>query len=558
MDSSWRRTFRELRGQFAEGAGERLAAIDGALDRLLAKPEDSESLAEVRLRFHGLSGTGATFGFPRVSALGAGGEGSCDAVVEAHRAPTLDEIGAWRRLVEDVRREFRSERESLTAAVAPAGVVTTSAITTSVAPRTIEILIAHDDAEFVAVLRTHLEREGMTAIVARNLDEAQARLEKRVPEALVVDMHFGGGQGGALVERLRGMAEGESTAAFVVGAPLGFVDKVEAIRCGVDAYFEQPMDWELFTRRLRQLLERTKAEAPRVLSVEDDADQAAFVKAVLGSAGYDVRICSDPARFEAEATSFEPDLVLMDINMPGLSGYDLVRFLRQSEKYAAVPVVFLTAESRDQARIETIRAGGDDHLVKPVSPAVLIATVSARIERAQFLKSLLGRDGLTGLLNHTTFLEGARATALRQTRAVGKGAAFALIDLDFFKAVNDRHGHPVGDRVLASLAALLRRRVRGSDLIGRLGGEEFAVILEGLTEEEAERLMNRLLEEFSVIAHHGVDQSTFRVTFSAGVSAFLPGMTVDAWRQAADDALYAAKAAGRHCVVRAARPGVAS
>jgi diguanylate cyclase (GGDEF)-like protein len=317
------------------------------------------------------------------------------------------------------------------------------------------------------------------------------------------------------------------------------------------------VDWELFTRRLRQLLERTKAEAPRVLSVEDDPDHAAFIKAVLGSAGYTVRICSDPARFEAEAIAFEPDLVHMDINLPGLSGYDLVRFLRQNEKYAAVPVVFLTAEGRAQSRIDTIRAGGDDHLVKPVSPALLISTVAARIERAQFLKSLLGRDGLTGLLNHTAFLEGARGSALRHGRAAGKGVAFALIDLDFFKAVNDRHGHPVGDRVLAALGALLRRRVRGSDLIGRLGGEEFAVILEGLTEEEAERLMNRLLEEFSVIAHRGVDQSTFHVTFSAGVSAFLPGMTVDAWRQAADDALYAAKSAGRHRVVRAARPEVA-
>jgi len=99
--------------------------------------------------------------------------------------------------------------------------------------------------------------------------------------------------------------------------------------------------------------------------------------------------------------------------------------------------------------------------------------------------------------------------------------------------------------------------VRGSDLIGRLGGEEFALILEELTEEEAERLMNRLLEEFSVIPHRGVDQSVFRVTFSAGIATFLPGMTVDVWRQAADDALYAAKSSGRNRVVRAARPETA-
>jgi diguanylate cyclase (GGDEF)-like protein len=556
VDSSWRRTFRELRGQFAEGAGERLAAIDGALDRLLAKPEDRESLAEVRLRFHGLSGTGATFGFPRVSVLGMQGEHACDAVAEAGRTPTPDEIGTWRELVEEVREAFRAD-----AAIAggePAGTaVPAKAATPPGSARSIEILVAHDDAELRAALASQLDREGMTVTVASDLADARTILAQRVPDVLVVDMLFGGGQGGALVERLRGMPGGEGPAAFIVGAPAGFVDKVEAIRCGADAYFEQPVDWDLFTRRLRQVLDRSRSEAPRILSVEDDPDHAAFVKAVLESAGYEVRICADPARFEAEAIGFTPDLVLMDINLPGFSGYDLARFLKQNEKYAAVPVVFLTAENRAQSRIDTIRAGGDDYLVKPVAPALLLSTVAARIERAQFLKSLLGRDGLTGLLNHTAFFEGVRGALLRQARAPGKGASFILIDLDHFKAVNDRHGHPVGDRVLAALGALLRRRLRGSDLVGRLGGEEFAAILEDLTEEEAERLMNRLLEEFSVMPHTGADRSVFQVTFSVGVAGFVKGMTMDAWRQAADDALYAAKSAGRRHVVRATRPEVA-
>lgn len=548
MDSSWRRTFRELRGQFAEGAGERLLAIDGALDRLLARPEDRESLAEVRLRFHGLSGTGATFGFPRVSVLGMQGEHACDAVAEAARSPTSEEIRTWRELVEEVREAFRAEaapaEKEPTGTTEPGG-----AAAPSVSARAIEILVAHDDAEFRAALALQLEREGMTVTFASDLADAKTILSQRVPDVLVVDMRFGGGEGGALVEKLRGMPGGEGPAAFVVGEPAGFVDKVEAIHCGADAYFEQPVDWELFTRRLRQLLERSKAEAPRILSVEDDPDQASFIKAVLEAAGYAVRICSDPARFEAEAIAFTPDLVLMDIVLPGVSGYDLARFLRQNEKYAAVPVVFLTAENRAQSRIEMIRAGGDDHLVKPVAPALLLSTVAARLERAQFLKSLLGRDGLTGLLNHTAFLEGVRGALLRQARTPGKGASFILIDLDHFKAVNDRHGHPVGDRVLTALSALLRRRLRGSDLLGRLGGEEFAVILEDLTAGEAERLMNRLLEEFSVVPHDGAGHSVFHVTFSAGVAGFVKGMTVGAWRQASDDAMYAAKSAGRNRVV---------
>ncbi len=546
MDTSWHRTFRELRSQFAEGAEERLLAIERALDKLGRNPKDGESLREVRLRFHGLSGTGATFGFPRVSALGVQGEHASEEVLDAHRAPTAEELGAWRGLVGQVRLEFRAN-----SAAAPPE-VTAKPVP---APRAVDVLVACDDAEFRAALAMHLAHEGMNVVSARNLAHARERLEERVPEALVVDMRFDGGNGGPLVESLRAMAEGEAPAALVVGEPTGFVDRVEAIRCGADAYFEQPVDWELFTRRLRQLLERTKAEAPRVLSVEDDPDQEEFIKAVLEAAGYDVRACPDPTRFEAEAAAFDPDLVLMDISLPGVSGYDLARLLRQNERYAATPVVFLTAESRAHARIETIRAGGDDHLVKPVSPSILLSTVAARIERARFLKSLLGRDGLTGLLNHTAFLEAARAAMLRQARRPGKGASFVALDLDSFKSVNDRHGHLAGDRVLVSLSALLRRRVRGSDLVGRLGGEEFAVILEDLSEEEAERLMNTILEEFTALAQRGAGAETFRATFSVGVAAWRSGTTLDAWRQSADDALYAAKSAGRHRVVRANRPG---
>ena len=224
MDSSWSRTFRELRGQFAEGAGERLAAIDGALDRLLAKPEDRESLAEVRLRFHGLSGTGATFGFPRVSVLGMQGEHACDAVAEAARSPTSEEIRAWRNLVEEVREAFRAEaapaERGPTGPAEPAG----AAAVPSAPARAIEILVAHDDAQFRAALASQIDREGMTLTVASDLADARTILAQRVPDVLVVDMRFGGGEGGALVEKLRGMPGGEGPAALVVGAPAGFVD----------------------------------------------------------------------------------------------------------------------------------------------------------------------------------------------------------------------------------------------------------------------------------------------------------------------------------------------
>ena len=104
--------------------------------------------------------------------------------------------------------------------------------------------------------------------------------------------------------------------------------------------------------------------APRILSVEDDPDQAAFIRAFLESAGYQVRTCTDPKNFESFLSSFNPDLVLLDVMLPGMTGYELARYLRQDERYATLPVIFLTTQGNIEARIEAARSGGDDHLVK--------------------------------------------------------------------------------------------------------------------------------------------------------------------------------------------------
>ena len=120
-----------------------------------------------------------------------------------------------------------------------------------------------------------------------------------------------------------------------------------------------------------------------------------------------------------------------------------------------------------------------------------------------------------------------------------------MIDLDHFKQINDRHGHPAGDRVLAALAALLRRRLRQSDTIGRYGGEEFAVLLEDLKGDEAVRLVDRIRQDFAALDHAAESEVSFRGTFSAGVALLEDSMDAERWCQVADEALYAAKNAGR-------------
>ena len=127
--------------------------------------------------------------------------------------------------------------------------------------------------------------------------------------------------------------------------------------------------------------------------------------------------------------------------------------------------------------------------------------MAAKLERARFLKSLLHRDGLTKLLTHTAFMNAAQMVIARKMRAPEKSIGLIMIDIDRFKSINDTYGHPVGDRVIVSLANLLRRRMRRSDLLGRYGGEEFVIIVEDLAESEVAALAERLLADFTMIDH---------------------------------------------------------
>jgi diguanylate cyclase (GGDEF)-like protein len=537
--ADWEKTLQTLRDQFLQGSVARLERIESDLGRLGSDPGDSQALADLRLAFHGFSGLGGSYGFPKVTMLGRDGERQCDALGAEAREPGKADVAAWRALLDGLRSELG------TRLVAPVSVPASAPL-----PRG-EGLVVEADSALCAELAGVVERAGLSVRCVASRVEALAALETRTPAAVLVDAELPDGSGYALVERIRATPGGETIAVILVAGVANVLDRVEAIHCGADGIFEKPLDPEAVGRRLQQLLERAATEAPRVLSVEDDPDQAGLVRSILESAGYEVCVAAGAREFEEALIAFRPDLVLMDILLPGgVSGYDLARCLRQDERYATLPVLFLTTEQQVHVRIEAVRAGGDDHLAKPISAGLLLSTVAARLERARFLKDLMERDGLTRLLVHTAFLERVRAALIRRRRRPeSPQAALVVLDLDHFKKINDTWGHPVGDRVLIALSGLMRSRLRQTDSIGRLGGEEFGALLEDLTAQNAVHLVERLLADFAAIEHRGPEGATFRVSFSAGVAMSSAASDLPSWLEAADEALYEAKRGGRNRVV---------
>jgi diguanylate cyclase (GGDEF)-like protein len=541
--TTWQDLLGDLRGPYVRESLQKLEDALAFLATLDRSPDNVEALARLARRFHGFAGSGTSYGYAGVTELARDGEAGTVAVQRAGRAVSPGERGHWRQLLTAMREELGREHSERPAEARPPD-------PPAAAPR---VLLVDDDHALTEAIARVLQPEGYDLAIARTQAEALSALEGALPDALIVDVLLPDGSGFELVERVRGLPGGDRPAVLVISVLAELVDKVEAILCGADGYFEKPVEWDALLRRLRLLVGRDRVAAPRVLSVEDDPQQAAFLRVVLESAGYEFRVCPDPTTLEHDLLSFRPDLLLMDLLLPTMAGHTLTRYLRQHDVHAALPIVVCTTQGHPEARVEAVRAGADDFLLKPVEPGLLLSTVAARIERARFLRTLVERDGLTGLLTHTAFLERARAAVGRKARDPGLQCAWVMIDLDFFKAVNDRHGHPAGDRVLASLSALLRRRLRQSDVMGRYGGEEFAVLVEGLAEDDAVRLVQRLLQEFCLLVHRAPEGGTFSVSFSAGV-AVLETPDLERWLAQAEAALLAAKRGGRRQVVGTSVP----
>jgi len=261
-------------------------------------------------------------------------------------------------------------------------------------------------------------------------------------------------------------------------------------------------------------------------------------------------VVTDPPEAMASLTNFDADLMLLDMYMPSFTGIELATAIRHHPAFAGLPIVYLSSEQDIDKQLGAIAVGADDFLVKPVVPDRLISSVSARAQRLRLLRGLVTQDPMTKLLNHGAFKERLKIELSRAARAHG-GLVVGLIDIDHFKRVNDTYGHAAGDDVLRELAARTANSVRSVDLVARLGGEEFVVVMPetdiGIAATVAERLRAAVAREpFTVTA----DCRKLPVTVSIGVTSAADATDDrDRMLKRADDALYTAKTRGRNCVI---------
>jgi diguanylate cyclase (GGDEF)-like protein len=322
-----------------------------------------------------------------------------------------------------------------------------------------------------------------------------------------------------------------------------------AVRALADGFFSLPLDALAFERRIDLLMPRTDSQPFRVLLVDDDAALLQHNCSLLRAAGLQAFALDHPLMLLGELERLQPDVLVLDMNMPGCDGLELAKAVRFSDAWLQMPIIYLSADRSDERQRAAMASAGEQFLVKPVAPETLVAQVLGRARRARSLAQGLGRDGLTGLLRHAEIKE-QLGQALARAGREASTLSIALLDLDHFKRTNDRFGHAAGDRVLRCLARLLSSRSRRGDATGRYGGEEFLLVLPSCPLEAAAERVDRLRIDFAATSVAIAGQS-IHSSFSAGVAQWDGEETPEALLSRADQALYAAKAGGRNRVERA-------
>ncbi|CAK0763142.1 two-component system, cell cycle response regulator [Gammaproteobacteria bacterium] len=552
--SSLHERIAKLRQTFIAQLPERLAMVTDWLDQLRSKPEENRPKVELHRLFHTIKGTSSSFQLTEIQSAAQEGQQLLAPLLEKPEPLAPELLQSLQNIIQrlsqvtialtnEIPRKEPAPQEPLFQVDQISGPFVNQENGTHKL-----IYFCDDELYHVQQLAMQLSCFGYQSELFDSPRALYEAIAQKRPDAIVLDIVFpeGHANGTELLTKILRELDHRVPAVFLSGHH-DFNTRLRAVQAGGMAFFPKPLKAIDLAETLDNLTAEAKPPPFRILVVDDDPEMARYHALILEDAGMITSSLHDPTRILEVLYEFNADLILMDMYMPLCSGRDLAKVIRQIPEYLSLPIVYLSGETNSNKQFSALRVGAEDFLTKPIEPVQLVSAVLVRVERMRVLRSLMTRDSLTGLYNHTSikqFLTGTIASANRHQFSV----CFAMLDVDHFKNVNDSYGHPVGDQVLVALSRILRKRLRNSDLVGRYGGEEFAVVMPEANLSQGVHVLNELREDFSKVRFFSGSQE-FNVTFSCGVACYPECTSPEELCEISDKALYKAKHAGRNQVM---------
>lgn len=513
--------------QYKDAIIGRLSVIEKAVQALASGSLDAELRRQAEREAHKLAGSVGTFGFVKASRLAR----EAEQMLRREEALTADQVPRLSLLAVAIKSELECPTTR----------------TPRPAPNDERplLLIVDDDEKLVEQLSAEASERGMRVEIARNLIDARELLFLRRPNVVLMDpaLQDSAEDGMALVADL---SDRTPPVPVIVHTGLNaFTDRVEVARLGGRGFIEKPSLPSRTIGTVVQLMARLRASTARVLAVDDDPCTLEAVREIIEARGWSVTTLDDPLKFWDMLEKTAPNVLVLDLDMPHLSGVELCRVVRNDPRWVSLPVVFLTAYTDPDTVRCVYSAGADDFVGKPLVGPELVARISGCLERSQLVRSMAETDGLTLVANRKKSLQ-VLDEYLRLSDREYQPVCLSILNLDRFRTINDRFGFLAGDRVLRRLGLMLLHAFRGEDIVARWSGEEFVVGMYGMTREDGIHRLAEVLEALRLEVFTGPDAGRFRASFSAGVAQYpADGADLEALYRSANRALRQAKAAGR-------------
>jgi two-component system, cell cycle response regulator len=451
---------------------------------------------------------------------------------------------------------------------------------------TARVLVVDDILANVKLLEARLSAEYFEVLTAFNGQEALDILETEHVDVVLLDAMMPGMDGFEVCRRMRQTARTMHVPVIMVTALDQPTDKIHGLKAGADDFLTKPVDEVALISRVRNLArlktlndemlmrvssgidmgllpaslgEWDKAEAgARILLVEDQERATLRITGALGKL-HTVDVEADLSQAMLRLGEGAYDLVLVSLGLAGADGLRLCSQVRSLERLRHLPIIVIVEPGDDRRLLRALDMGINDYLGRPIDRQELIARVRTQLRRkrrADQLRNSLDAsvelaltDPLTGLSNRR-HLEAHLKALIEQAKSLSQPLSVLMADIDHFKSLNDTYGHAAGDAVLREFAERLRRNVRAVDLVCRLGGEEFLIVMPDTTAELARHVGERVCSCIGEEAFRIDSATRVNATASVGLATLEAAAgDADALLQRADEALYTAKRAGRNRVV---------